>query len=139
MDDTLQYIIVIIAVIAAIISKIFKQEKVNKTTESKKSVLTPAEGEKKSPFPENWEKWFDTSEEEVKPIKQEPVVVALHPQSIHSDLIKKIKPEVNTDNEKSIEAQNINELSEGRPDIQFNSIEEVRKAIIYSEIIQKKY
>lgn len=139
MDDTLQYIIVIIAVIAAIISKIRNQEKVNKTPESKKPVLTPAEDRRTNPSPEGWEKWFDISEEKAQPVKQEPVVVNIHAQSIHPDIYKKTNPAMNTNNKEKIEAQNMYELPEDKVDIQFNSMEEVRKAIIYSEIIQRKY
>jgi len=139
MKDTLQYIIVIIAVIVAIINKIRNQEKADGNPKNKKPVLDSTENKKTSSLPGDWEKWFKESEEEVQPVKQEPVVVAIHPQTIHSDLNRKNKSVVETNNKEQIKAQNIDEHSNCEPEIQLNSIEEVRKAIIYSEIIQRKY
>lgn len=139
MENTFQYIIVVIAVIVAIISKIRKQEKADSSTKSDKPVSTPPKSEKKKPLSENWEKWLEAFEEEVKPVKQEPVVVNIHTQKIHEDVVKNTKLPEGTSNKKETVVKSTDEQSEYRPEIQLNSIEEVRRAIIYSEIIHRKY
>jgi Tfp pilus assembly major pilin PilA len=139
MENTFQYIIVVIAVIAAIISKIRQQEKADSKTKSDNPASTPQKIEKKKPLSENWEKWLEVFEEEVKPVKQEPVAVNIHTQNIHENVANNTKLTEEISNKKEKEVKSTDEQLEYRPEIQLNSIEEVRRAIIYSEIIHRKY
>jgi len=139
MDDILQYIVITIVIIAAIISKIRNQEKVNGNKENKRPDLAQEEDEKTNHLPNNWEKWLKGSEEKSEPLIQNPVNTVLHPQSSQADLTKKNKIGVENDSTGKGKLQSNNTTSEDRPDIQLSSLEDVRRAIIYSEIINRKY
>jgi hypothetical protein len=141
MDDFLQYIIVVVAVIAAIVSKIRKQEKADNDKNNKKPTVAPSEPDNKkgNTILDNWEKWFEADETKVTPLKQEPVNVAIHPSPKKTDISTSNK-QIATANHKEKEDISLkNEILENTPDIQLNTIEDVRRAIIYSEIIQRKY
>ncbi|WP_321439101.1 hypothetical protein [uncultured Bacteroides sp.] len=139
MDDILQYIVITIVIIAAIISKIRNQEKVNGNKENKRPDLAQKEDEKTNHLPNNWEKWLNGNEEKAEPLIQNPVNTVLHPQSSQADLTKKNKIGAEKDSTGKGKLQSNNTTSEDRPDIQLSSLEDVRRAIIYSEIINRKY
>lgn len=141
MDDFLQYIIVVVAVIAAIVSKIRTQEKADNDKNNKKPTVVPSEPENKkgNTILENWEKWFEADETKVSPLKQEPVNVSIHPSPKKTDLSTANKQATTTDYKEKEDISLKNEILENTPDIQLNTIEDVRRAIIYSEIIQRKY
>jgi hypothetical protein len=141
MDDFLQYIIVVVAVIAAIVSKIRKQEKADNDKNNKKPTAVPSEPEEKegNTVLDNWEKWFEADETKVTPLKQEPVNVAIHPSPRNADLSTANKQAATADYKEKEDISLKNEILENTPDIQLNTVEDVRRAIIYSEIIQRKY
>jgi len=139
MDDIPQYIVITIVIIAAIISKIRNQEKVNGNKENKSPDLAQKEDEKTNHLPNNWEKWLSGNEEKAEPLIQDPVNTVLHPQSSQEDLTKKNKIGAEKDCTDKGKLQSNNITSEDRPDIQLRSLEDVRRAIIYSEIINRKY
>lgn len=141
MDDFLQYIIVVVAVIAAIVSKIRTQEKADNDKNNKKPTVVPSEPENKkgNTILDNWEKWFEADETKVTPIKQEPVNVSIHPSSKKTDISTSNKQAATADHKEKEDTSLKNEILENTPDIQLNTIEDVRRAIIYSEIIQRKY
>lgn len=141
MDDFLQYIIVVVAVIAAIVSKIRTQEKADNDKNNKKPTVVPSESENKkgNTILDNWEKWFEADETKVSPLKQEPVNVAIHPSPKKPDLSTANKQTATADYKEKEDISLKNEILENAPDIQLNTVEDVRRAIIYSEIIQRKY
>jgi len=139
MDDFLQYIIVVVAVIAAIVSKIRTQEKAD--NDKKKTTVAPSEPENKkgNTILDNWEKWFEADETKVSPLKQEPVNVAIHPSPKKTDISTSNKQVTTADHKEKEDISLKNEIFENTPDIQLDTVEDVRRAIIYSEIIQRKY
>jgi len=139
MDDILQYIVITIVIIAAIISKIRNQEKVNGNKENKRPDLAQKEDEKTNHLPNNWEQWLKGNEEKAEPLIQKPVNTVLHPQSSQADLTKKNKIGAEKESADKGKLQSNNTSSEDRSDIQLSSLEDVRRAIIYSEIINRKY
>nr|WP_320037045.1 hypothetical protein [uncultured Bacteroides sp.] len=141
MDDYLQYIIVVVAVIAAIVSKIRTQEKADNDKNNKKPTVVPSEPENKkgNTILENWEKWFEADETKVSPLKQEPVNVSIHPSPKNAELSTAKKQVTTADHKEKEDISLKNEIFENTPDIQLDTVEDVRRAIIYSEIIQRKY
>ncbi len=142
MEDIFQYIIVIGIIIAIVVSKIGKQEKKKTAERSKEPVLPPTEEDKKeSQLPEAWEKWFNLNEEEdVKPTQSAPVVVTPKSQNIHEDPnVRKKSAVLTKDIKEKKTVQDSFEQKNSKPDLQLSSPEEARKAIIYSEILHRKY
>lgn len=139
MEDVFQYIIVVAAVIVAIVSKVRKLNIENSKTDVNQPVLNPDKRKATTPIPNNWEKWFEPDEIKEAPLKQEPVVIAPRSENIHTD--SNVKNKITSNKNES--RKNINQFkeenSEYQGEIQLQSIEDVRRAIIYSEIIQRKY
>lgn len=138
MEDIFQYIVITVGVIVIIMSKVRKLNKESSHTNGEKPVLTPAKEVKRDPV-SDWEKWFETDERDATTLKQEPVVVVPHSENIHTDYNAKNKLATEKKSTDKIKVPQTEEPSESRSDFQFQSIEEVRKAIIYAEIIQRKY
>lgn len=138
MEDIFQYIVIIGSIIAAIVTNVSK-EKQKKATQKKQGpiVTSMPNNEKESSPTSEWEKWFDLIEEKIEPVKQEPVDVKQVPQNVHAlSSTTKRRPTIEV---KEIEALNNIEHTDTSPQITLDSMDEIRRAIIYSEIIQRKY
>lgn len=138
MEDIFQYIVIIGAIIAAIVKTISNDKQKKATTQGHGPINTgmPSNEKESSPTSE-WEKWFDLIEEKKEPIKQEPIVVAPTHQDVHSlSSTAKRRPTIQVN---EITSLNNVELTDNPPQIALDSMEEIRRAIIYSEIIQRKY
>lgn len=139
MEDVFQYIIVVAAVIVAIVSKVRKLNIGNSKTDVNQPVLNPDKRKTAAPIPDNWEKWFESDDTKTASLKQEPVVIAPRSENIHTD--SNVRNKITSDKKESQKNTNQfkEENSEYQGEIQLQSIEDVRRAIIYSEIIQRKY
>lgn len=138
MEDIFQYIVIIGAIIAAVIKSVSKEKQKKATPKVHGPIETTMQRDEKNPSPASeWEKWFDLIEEKIEPQKQEPVVVAPAVQDVHSlSSTTKKRPKIQV---KEIETLNNIEHTDNPPQIALDSMDEIRKAIIYSEIIQRKY
>lgn len=138
MEDIFQYIVIIGAIIAAIVKNVSKEQHKKATPRVQGPIETTMQKDEKVPSPSSeWEKWFDLIEEKKEPQKQEPVVVAPAVQDVHSlSSTTKKRPTIQV---KEISTLNNIEHTDSPPQIALNSMDEIRKAIIYSEIIRRKY
>lgn len=137
MEDIFQYIVIIGAIIVAIVKNVSKEKPKTATTPRQSPVVTTIpENEKQTSPSSEWEKWLN-SETETEPMKQEPLIVAPAHQDVHS-LSSSIKrrPTIQVE---EIKALKNTEHTDHAPQIALDSMDEIRKAIIYSEIIQRKY
>jgi len=140
MEDVLQYIIVIIAVIVAIISKVNKQKKADASAKNSKPIVNSTENEKTKKIPGSWEKWLDLDKAETEPVKQEAISVAPKLKEAVDSMNKNAKKESEQSHKEKISKKiDIDNQSEYYPEIELSTIDDVRRAIIYSEIINRKY
>lgn len=151
MELFIQYII-IIAVFFSFVLKIISgvRKRVEKENDTALPTRQPEYEVDHAPtsFPkggmiEKWEKWFDDDiEEETMPVAQEAVKATPSPTfSYEADFHKAYEP-MQLANERHVAPSGKEPLSKSEvtpPPISLKNREEMRRAILYSEIINRKY
>lgn len=131
-----QYIFIAVIIIAFIISTV-KESRKNRKKESGQPVIMPEEVSQTTSEPsiEDWERWFSAEDNQKE---QTPVVdIPLKKETYSS--ISKIKETQQPANIRQPKEKPSHERLGYEPKIKMNTKEEARRAIIYSEIIRRKY
>lgn len=125
MEDFSQYIIFGLVALAIIISTIRTKKKQAANMEKQSHLPEHTKEITKSSVPQNWEEWFNQDD------KSQPAPPSIHPTKIVGN-----KPQIKKQAEPKVKDH---ERLGYEPEIKLTSAEEARRAIIYSEILHRKY
>jgi len=126
MEDFSQYLVFGLVALAIIISTIRTKKKQAADLEKQSQLPEHAKEKTKDSTSQNWEEWFS----------QDDKSLFAPPPSIHPTKMVEKKPQINKQTEpKAGEHERLGY----EPEIKLTSTEEARRAIIYSEILHRKY
>lgn len=131
-----QYIFIAVIIIAFIISTV-KESRKNRKKESGQPIIMPEEVDQTTSETsiEDWERWFSGEDKHNKPTS----ATNIPPKKDTYSSITKIKETQQPANTQQSKEKPSHERLGYEPKIKINSKEEARRAIIYSEIIRRKY